>query len=187
MPKKVLNYFEFLYRIGFDDSSHRELAGYLNSIPYEYLLDNDENRMYDGTAMRREFEDFANGNTERFGDRIGGASVDISTAPDGSACTMLEFLVGFAYRLCRDMFNDIKISEVVERMLEGLDIWKFVDEEWCVEVEDRIEDALDIFLDRDYSYDGSDGNIFVVPDCEDDLRDVELWIQASWWYNYWYC
>lgn len=183
--KGPIRYFDFLYKVGFDDSYHKELAGYLNSIPYEYLLDRDENRMYDGMDMRREFMDLAKGD-ERWIFKFGKSAVDSDSVIEGGACTMLEFLVGFAYRLTRDMFNDgdLNTSDLVKIMLEGMDIWQYDDSEWSVVAEDRVEDALDIFMDREYEYDGSNGNIFVIPGCNDDLREVELWVQASWWYNY---
>ena len=39
---------------------------------------------------------------------------------------------------------------------------------------------IERFLDREYEPDGR-GGLFTITDCEDDLRDVEIWHQL-WWY-----
>lgn len=190
MRKKKNDYFEFLYDMGFADGDHRELALYLNSIPFEWSLDADENRMHDGLAMRREFVDIADENNLRYDGRH--EKFDISDVLEGDCCTMLEFFVGFAYRLIRDMFSDelISVRELVEKMLRNLDIWKYDDEYFDSiekeEVEEYIDEKLDDWIDRNYDFDGSRGGIFVIPECRDDLAKTEMWIQASWWYNYWY-
>lgn len=191
MRKKKNDYFEFLYETGFADGDHRELALYLNKRPFEWSLDADENRMDDGLAMRREFEDVADKDNCRYDGRY--EAYDISDVLDGGSCTMLEFFVGFAYRLVRDLFSDnvVSVHEVVERMLKNLDIWKYDDEYFDStqqeEVEEYIDEKLDDWIDREYDFDGSRGGIFVIPECRDDLAETEMWVQASWWYNYWYC
>ena len=179
MRKKKLSYFEFLYEMGFNDYKHYELARYLYSLPFEWSNPRDENRMYDGIAMRREFEEE---------DRLG-VTIDISTVLEGEACTMLEFFIGFAYRLVRDMFNDgdITVPELIKKMFFNLDIWDRDDDEWIPSSdEDVIDDRLERWVIRDYDYFG-EGGLFIVPDAEEDLRHVEMWVQASWWYNFYYC
>lgn len=165
-------YFEFLYDVGFDDDDHVKLAGYLHSIPFSWTLRMDENRLYDGVAMRREFEDATGYDAYRY-------------LRDGiNECTMLEFFVGFAHRLCRDMFEDISDSELVGEMLENLGVWFYDDEEDFEngDILESISDCLHDWVARKYSADG-EGGIFPLRDAPEDLRGVEMWTQASWWYN----
>ena len=172
-------YLDYLYEIGFSDDVHHKLAEYLFSIPYEWSLNMDENRMWDGIEMRREFEELCKDDRH----------YDIDTCLDGSACTMLEFFVGFAYRLCRDMFNhDILDMEFVPKLiqmwLENLDIWDGLDDhDYDEGNEDLIGDKLDDWIELRYDYDGRRGGIFVIDNPPDDLNETEMWVQASWWYN----
>ena len=43
-----------------------------------------------------------------------------------------------------------------------------------------VERVIDRFLNRDYSPDGR-GGLFTIPRCEEDLRDVEIWYQTTWY------
>ncbi len=172
-------YFDYLYKMGFSDDTHHKLAEYLFSIPYEWSLNMDENRMWDGIEMRHMFEEVCKDDVD----------YDIDTCLDGGACTMLEFFVGFAYRLCRDMFNhDILDMEFVPKLIQmwlnNLDIWDgWNDRDYDEDNEDSIGDKLDIWIELRYDYDGRCGGIFVINNPPDDLNETEMWVQASWWYN----
>ena len=178
------DYFDYLYSIGFDDDGdHERLARLLFEIPYEWENDRDENRMWDGVEMRREYEEVCK--IDR--------SYDISRCLNGDACTMLEFFVGFAYRLVRDMFNhDIFDMSYIPKLIkmwfdeDHLDIWRFVNEEMDEDeegVSEAVVDQLDIWVHCNYEYDGSCGGLFIIRDPEEDIRYTEMWVQASWWYN----
>ena len=158
-------YFEFLYTKGFSDDKYRSLALYLHSIPFEWRIDMDKNRMYDGLAMRIEFD------YER-------SDPSLYSSLEGNECTMLEFFVGFAFRLVRDMFGDedISVEELVEVMLTSLDIFY---EEFD---EDEVKDILDDWIDGDYD-DYGKGNIFSFEEKKDHLNEVHMWMQASWWFG----
>ena len=41
-------------------------------------------------------------------------------------------------------------------------------------------DVIERFLDREYKPNGK-GGLFTINDCEDDLRDIEIWIQLCWY------
>lgn len=158
-------YFEFLYTKGFSDDKYRSLARYLHSLPFEWRIDMDKNRMYDGLAMRTEFDD--------------DDSLDsVYSQLDGNKCTMLEFFVGFAHRLVRDMFGseDISVQELVEVMLTSLDIF-YQDVN-----EPEIEDILNDWIDGEYD-DYGRGNIFSFRKKQRGLNKIHMWMQASWWWN----
>lgn len=165
-------YFEFLYELGFGDDRHYGLAGYLHSIPFRWSFRRDENRVYDGSHMRREFEEEEGEDATRYFDM------------NDDECSMLEFFVGFAYRLCRDMFENISCQEFVEAMLSNLGLWDYDDDNDFSDgdVLEDISEALDDWVDRKYSYNG-EGGLFPLVDAPENLRGVEMWTQASWWYN----
>ena len=98
---------------------------------------------------------------------------------------MLEFFVGFAWRLARDMFSDISCPELVKAMLRNLEIWECDDEyfedEEEEDVTDEIDESLDIWVSCEYNRHG-EGGIFPLSRPPEDLREVEMWVQASWWY-----
>jgi len=168
---KTDRYFEFLYTKGFSDDKYVSLARYLHTLPFEWRIDMDKNRMYDGLAMRTEFDD-------------DDSPDDVYSKLDGNICTMLEFFVGFSYRLVRDMFGDedISVEELVKIMLTSLNIF-ICDDDWTgVECEDKIEDAFDIWINGDYD-DYGDGNIFTFKEEKPELNEVHMWMQASWWWN----
>lgn len=162
---KKNRYFEFLLSKGFSDDKYRSLALYLHTIPFEWRIDMDKNRMYDGLAMRREFDD------ER-------SDPSLYSSLEGNGCTMLEFFVGFAWRLVRDMFGDedISVEELVEVMLTSLDIFY---EEFD---EVLVRDILDDWIDGDYD-DYGHGNIFSFEEKQEHLNEIHMWMQASWWWN----
>lgn len=183
MSKGDNDYFEFLYKTGFDDDEHRALAGYLHTIPFDWFNAMDENRMYDGLAMRREFDESITG--KRFNMRLDkDRDLDIYSKLKDNACTMLEFFVGFAFRLSRDMYSNIQPCELVEMWLRNLDIWRFDDYEdyGDDEIMDEIDECLDIWVKCEYDRHGN-GGLFRLFDPPEDLYDVEMWVQASWWYD----
>lgn len=174
MRKKKNDYFEFLYDFGFSDDEHINLARYLHSICFDWTNKRDENRMYDGLCMRKEF--------------IEVYDEDPSDIPEDS-CTMLEFFVGFAWRLERDMIGDAdkgdRTKVWVKSMLDNLDIWKFDDEEFETRggsVYLDIDEFITNWVELKYSADGN-GGIFYIENFDGDLRDVEIWNQASFWYT----
>lgn len=179
-------YLKYLYDLGFSDTDHLNLALYLHDKPFNWTNRMDENRMYDGLGMRRGFRESSTGRrfNFRFDKKDGLDNFDIFSSLDGNACTMLEFFVGFAYRLARDMFSDITCEELVEHMLRNLDIWQFDDDSDFGD--DDIIDTIDTILYRwvncEYYFDGR-GGLFPLDHPLEDMRKVQMWTQASWWYD----
>ena len=44
------------------------------------------------------------------------------------------------------------------------------------------EQIITRFLNRQYERDGA-GGLFCIPNCQDDLRDYEIWTQLCWYLN----
>jgi hypothetical protein len=46
--------------------------------------------------------------------------------------------------------------------------------------EDEVDRAIDIMIERKYSYNG-EGGLFTLENPDGDMRDTEIWYQMNWW------
>ena len=95
-------------------------------------------------------------------------------------CTVLEMLLALAMRMDNIMGGvdgECNVSYWFWILLENLDLATMTDDRYD---KDYIYDRVDMFLDRQYDSDG-EGNIFYIPNCREDLRDVEIWMQMCWY------
>lgn len=149
-------YFDFLVDLGFNGADrYRELAKTLHNIDYIWFNKMDENRMYDGIEMRKYY----------LCDELGYMPDDIDEYDDyifPATPSVLEVIVGFANRLCRDVLN-WKIFRLIQIFLGN---WGIGERSSTDEIESTIiaweNGELGIFGD----------NI--------DL-DLDLWSQAAAW------
>lgn len=149
-------YFEFLYNFAFTDRKYYELAKCLHNIDYIWYNKMDENRMYDGIEIRKYY----------LSDDLGYMPDDIDEYDDyifPSNPSVLEVLVGFSNRLCRDILN-WKVSRLMKEFLENLNLNKK-----CTD-EDYIYETVEMWLNGDISIFGED-----VP------KSTDLWSQAAIW------
>jgi hypothetical protein len=176
-------YFEYLVDFG-GLEEHRGLAGYLHTRPFEWTLEMDENRMYDGLAMRREFRCWSTGKRFNFGPYQ--EDLSLYSKLEGNACTLLEFFTGFAHRIDRDMLcmddqGEDGAKVWLRILLENLGLWRFDGE-----LTDKDKDAIDDYIYRwvNLDYDRfCNGGLFPVKNIKKDMRKVDMWVQASWWAN----
>ena len=49
--------------------------------------------------------------------------------------------------------------------------------------ESDIKEAIDIWVNLEYIKHG-EGGLFPIAEPYDDLREVDMWVQASWWYEW---
>lgn len=169
--KHVLDdYFDWLYFIVVRDNrikrkSYRKLLSLLHSIDFEYSVDYDENRAYDGRNLRWWYVDDG-----------GDASIFDWEQP----CTVLEVLIGMAFQM-KNIMEDPEEYTDVDRwfwmMLENIDLADMSNSKFNKRY---VLDRVDMFMHRTYDSDG-DGNIFYIKDCREDLREVELWCQMCWY------
>lgn len=66
-------------------------------------------------------------------------------------------------------------------MMRNLGFEYFDDEDFDDRCCDVVYQGIDILLNREYRKDGSDGGLFPLHTCDEDLRTVPLWTQACWW------
>ena len=168
-------YFEWLYQLVCNDTysraaSHRRLLMRLHSIDFTWIIDMDANRASDGIALRKRFE---------YRNALESGIMDLYF--QGRPCSVLEMMVALAIRSEEQFMFDPKLGDrtgqwfwsmIVSLGLGGITDYKY-DREY-------IDNVIFRFLTRNYDRDGK-GGLFTIPNCDVDLRDVELWSQMCWY------
>ena len=153
-------------------ASHERLLTHLFEKTFTYILDRDGNRYEDGIALRY-----------RYGSENGFSDARIASELDVFQCSVLEMMVALAIRCEESIMSDSEIGNRSERWF-----WSMVESLGLIDMDDRYfdryvtDDILTRFLDREYEPDGR-GGLFVVNDPPRDMRDVEIWYQAMWYFN----
>lgn len=167
--KFILNdYFDWLYFMVVGDpvnNHYRRLLEMLHSMEFKYFVDYDENRAFDGMNLRWYYVD------------DGG---DDKILRWKEPCTVLEMLIALAMNMDKtvgDTEGELDIRHWFWMMLDNLDLAWMTDDKYD---KTYIYGRVAMFLDRRYEPNG-DGNIIYIPDCEEDLREVEIWWQMCWY------
>ena len=164
-------YFEWMYRIVSDgrfakENSYRKLLTYLHTREFTWIIPKDANRAEDGKDLRWRFA-YEN-------------HIHIYDELDGP-CSVLEMILALAIRCEESIMDD---PEVGDRT--GQWFWKMITNLGLGSMTDRlfdrsyVESRVTHFLNRDFAPDGH-GGLFVIRNCEHDLRDVEIWICMLWY------
>ena len=174
MKKTENAYFTWLYDLmcrhrfaeGF---SYIKLFRRLYKTRFIYGIPNDRNRASDGITLRYRFTyDYA-----------GEASASDSY-PD-NPCSVLEMMVALAIRCEKDIMDDPykgdRTRQWFWRMIVSLGLNGMNDDYYD---ESTVDDILYRFLWRRYKKTG-EGGLFTIKNCEQDLRDTEIWIQMLWY------
>lgn len=148
------------------DQSYWLLFGVLHKKEFTPLIPNDDNRAFDGLALREEFED----------------EVKMHLPPDFNkkGCTFLELLIGLARR-CESFVGDHDVKEWFWILLSNVKLEIFTDEDFYEEHETyEIDDILNRINNRTYLKSGR-GGLFPLKNYEKDQRKTELWYQLSYY------
>ena len=173
----INEYFEWLCNIVCGDRyskemSYSKLLTYLHCTPFVYSLPMDENREDDGIEMRYRYALYLG--------RQPLDTVDIMEALSGP-CSVLEMMVALAVRCEEEIMDDAAMGNRTGQwfweMVVNLGLGSMVDRRF-----DRqfVEETVERFLNRDYEPDGK-GGLFTIKNCHRDLREVEIWMQLSWY------
>lgn len=150
-------YFEFLMDVGFDGADkYYELARILHKIDYIWYNRMDENRMYDGIEIRKYY----------LSDELGYMPDEIDEYDEyifPSTPSVLEVLVGFSNRLCRDILN-WKVSKLMKWFICNLGLDKKVTNDH------NIYETVDMWMDGEIGLFGEE-----IP------KTTDLWSQAALW------
>lgn len=142
--------------------TYKKLLIYLDSYPYRYIIYMDENREVDGYEIRFKFA-WYNGIPYSKLDGI----------KNKSGCTMLEFLIGVAYRISEYIpdWDSEDISPWFWLMIKNLGLDSYDDEHWNLK---EVEEKIDRFLNRQFGPYG-EGSILTFEPDEDKMTYEEIW------------
>lgn len=164
MCKIVCAHDRFLGVISYD-----KLLRYLHDIEFTYILPMDENRAVDGEDLRYKFDIHNNQN--------------ISELYEGLPASVLEVLVALSIKCEEQLMSDELFGDRTDQwfwaMLTNLGLTKYDDLYFD---EEKVFNILQIFMNREYSYDGR-GGLFYLPNTQEDLREVDIWMQLCWYLN----
>lgn len=165
-------YFEWLYNYVCNGRSHdtityTKLFRLLHQIEFTYLIPKDANRASDGIDLRYRFSLYK------------GYS-NINDILDGP-CSVLEMMIALAIR-CEETIMDNtgygdRTGQWFWGMMSDLGIGMMYDDIFDEEI---VKNIITDFLNRQYRPDGK-GGLFYIRGCEDDLRDIEIWVQLLWY------
>ena len=165
MPNRMNIWDEYcdwlIEKVEFNVKEYDRLVNKLHNTPFIFLLDRDEDRVDDALALRDEF-------FSEFGLKYGDFD---------RGCSVLEVLVALACRLDEEYIGDPADPHpgmIFEEMLENLGLLRYDDRRYH---EDEVEEILDIWIEREFKFDGR-GSPFPVLDCRGDQRNVTMWSQA---------
>ena len=144
-----------------DDFS--ELFEYLLNKDFEWLLERDQNRAFDGIKLRDIYMKQGGSLNHKWSEK---------------QCSVLEMLIGLSIRMETDITGEPD-DDHPERwfwtMLKNLGIDDENDDNFDLNYVDRI---IDIWLKRRFREDGF-GSIFPLEHAENDQREIEIWNQMN--------
>ena len=168
------DYFEWLFDLVCEgrfskDISYRKLLMALHNTEFTYCISMDENRAKDGEDLRYRFI-----NSQGYDERYVMAYLN-------NPCSVLEMMIALAIRCEENIMDDPKIGDRTGQwfwgMVTSLGLGSMTDSRFD---KDYVNETIRIFLDRDYEPNGR-GGLFTIKNCDQDLRDVEIWYQLNWY------
>ena len=176
MKNEVIDgYFEWMYHLVCKDVnslSYRKLLCQLYDTPFEPRIAMDENREEDGVELRY-----------RFGYEHGLDGATIAGCLDNRDCSVLEMMVALSIRCEEHIMNDPDIGDRTGKwfldMITNLGLDEMTDERYDKQYVGKV---LGRFMDRAYERNG-EGGLFTVHHNRIDMRSVEIWYQAMWYFD----
>ena len=164
-----VEYFEWLYGIACGNQytkrlSYNRLLEYLYSVYFRYTIPKDHNRAEDGINMRYRFH------------------LCKGYWPDHDGpCSVLEMMIALAIRCEETIMDDPDIGDRTSQwfwiMITNLGLGFMTDARFD---ESYVSVTINRFLDRAYEPNGK-GGLFIIRNCDRDLRTVEIWYQLCWY------
>ena len=149
--------------------SYQKMLMTLHNTEFIFLIPKDRNRANDGISLRYKFV-----NNRGYVDRA-----EVIRYLDGP-CSVLEMMVALAYRCEQTIMDDPilgdRTGEWFWGMVTNLGLGSMYDANFD---KHYTHEVVSTFLNREYEFDGR-GGLFTVPNCDRDLRDVEIWHQMCW-------
>lgn len=161
-----------------EDRSYFLLTSALFSKDFKWYVPNDDNRIADALELR-----------ERFCEEE--LNIDYDPGAFNKECSMLELMIGLAYRcefVMSDLDGDIPMVDWFWKMIDNIGLDLFDDEEWAnPNVRVIVDESMNDIIERRYKRDGK-GGLFPLKNSKKDQRKLELWYQMSAYLleNYYY-
>ena len=166
-------YFNWLCRLVRISDEYSKLMTRLHEIPFTYTIPMDANRESDGIDLRY-----------RFGYENHISQPEIAAELDIRPCSVLEMMTALSLRISENIMDgpnqDRNPGTWFGLMLRNLHLGYMGDRRFA---KSEVDERIQIFLERKYRADGSDG-LFTIPRCPKDMRTMEIWQQAMWWLDY---
>lgn len=165
-------YFEWLFDLVCGERfprniSYRKLLTHLHTITFTYSIPNDVNRAEDGIDLRYRF--------------VLSRNQDALLRYLDGPCSVLEMMVALAIRCEETIMDNPDIGDRTTqwfwRMIANLGLNSMTDDIFDEYV---VNDIVERFLNREYEPDGH-GGLFIIRNCRQDLRTVEIWYQLCWY------
>lgn len=165
------DYFEWMYGLVCKDRynrdiSYRKLLTHLHNTEFIYTIRNDSNRAEDGYDLRYRYEYYENiDDIERY---ISGPS------------SIFEMILALAIRCEESIMDDPakgnRTGQWFWMMINNLGLGGMYDSNFDAEY---VDDVVYRFINHKYEPDGR-GGLFVIRDCEYDMRKLEIWDQLCY-------
>lgn len=168
-------YYDWLLSKIDDDGKVRRYARLLDTLfgfQFIYSIPMDCNRKTDGINLRYHFA-YENGYSKN----------DILETIGDEDCSILEVMVALAIR-CDDQFMydpniGSRVSQWFWEMIDSLGLKGMTNYNYD---DHKVVYILRNFVDRTYQPNG-DGSLFYIPNCNHDLREMEIWGQMCCYLN----
>ena len=172
------DYFKWICSLVCDRSKsipYKKLLRYLFDTDFIYVLERDENRAIDGCDLRY-----------RYGYCNDIPQDVISEYLNDRKCSMLEMMAALSNRIEENLMSDWDCGDRTGKwfweMIHNLGLDKAQDSRFDLQ---KVSKIIDIFLHREYEPDGT-GGLIRIPNCDRDLRTVEIWYQVNWYLSEFY-
>ena len=172
-------YFEWMYDLVcneryYENLSYRKLLRFLHDIQFQFTYTHvlDSNREKSGIGLRY-----------RFGYRRGYPYSVIKDSIDIRPCSVLEMMIALASDMEDDIMDDSTYGDRTGQWFWGMIVSLGLGHMSDARFDERYaEIVIDNFLNRNYEPDGK-GGLFTLQNPAQDLKDVDIWIQAMWYLN----
>ena len=148
---------------------YSELLYFLSSVEFTYVIFMDKNRYQDGLSLRYRFATHY------------GIDLDEMHRVVDEPCSVLEMMIALAVRCEENLMTsteyDNRTGTWFWNMVDSLGLTDMTDEFFDI---DKCEIVISRFLERDYDRTGV-GGLFTVKGREQDMREVEIWMQMNWY------
>jgi hypothetical protein len=130
----------------------------------------DDNRLADGMDLRY-----------RFAYECDIHSSMVASYLDDKPCSVLEMLVALSLRCEEHIMSNAEAGNRTGKwfwsMVDNLGLGDMTDSRFDIS---KVDAVIDRFLRRKYAPNG-EGGLVTIPNCQQDLRKVEIWYQLMWY------